>query len=151
MPRVSSSAFDCILTFRDVVEAFAAENGIEFVPRYPSRYGPAGEPVFSFGGRDTYLSSGVLFVKEKKSLLAAPSAPGKKTQQRWDPMSLEQALELVKSGRKEAEKNAAAAARARKNARRRGAKGAKGRAGGGSAQPAHVEEATGDAEMEDID
>ena len=116
--------------------------------------------MFSFGGRDAYLSSGVLFVKEKKSLLAAPTEPGKKkkkAQQRWDPMSLEKALELVKSGRKEAERNAAAAARARKSARRRGAKGAKGAkgtkgaAGAQSAQPAPVAEAAGDAEMEDID
>ena len=81
------------ISFKEVVEKFAANNGIEFFPRPPSSVSTIiadqtkGKPLFQFGKSLCFIDQDVVFVA------SASVPPGKTTQ--WNPIDLEALLLLA--------------------------------------------------------
>jgi hypothetical protein len=75
-----SSSGNIMSTYRDVVEMFAQENGVEFVPKLGRAY--RGQPLYTLDGITCYLDRGVMYVR------AGASGDG------YKPMSLEDALQI---------------------------------------------------------
>ena len=71
-----------VSSFRDVVEMFAQERGVEFLPVVGRFY--EGKVVYSFNGALSYIDRGVLFMRTQRS--------DKVQEESWRPMSLEEAF-----------------------------------------------------------
>ena len=79
-------------SFRDVVEMFAQERGVEFLP-LPGRF-HEGKAVYTFHGALAYLERGVLFVR-------AQGGRGGGDDMEWRPMTLEEGYAVGEAIRKQ--------------------------------------------------
>jgi tuftelin-interacting protein 11 len=84
---------DVGVSFREVVEQFAAKHGIEFVPRVGRMR--LGRQLFAFGGVTVYLDSNVAYVEVSNS----SSSNGSGSEQ-WQPVSLQDLLQYVNNKQK---------------------------------------------------
>jgi hypothetical protein len=67
-------------TFRDVVEEFAKDHSVVFLPRTGANATKDGKPVFMFGHVPIYFDSNVIFALQ---------------QAEWTPLSLDQLAGMV--------------------------------------------------------
>jgi hypothetical protein len=89
---------DVGVSFREVVEQFAAQHGVEFVPRVGRMR--LGRQLFAFGGTTVYLDSNVAYVEVGSSSNSSGSASSSSTSEQWMPVSLQDLLQYVNNKQK---------------------------------------------------
>ena len=80
-------------TFRDVVEMFAQEHGVSFLPKQGRTY--RGQMLYTLDGVTCYLDRGVMFVRDQNSQNSQSDQSSQDNDSHeYTPMSLEDALQL---------------------------------------------------------
>jgi hypothetical protein len=86
---------DVGVSFREVVEQFAAQHGVEFVPRVGRMR--LGRQLFAFGGVTVYLDSNVAYVEVSNGSSSNGSNSGS---EQWMPVSMQDLLQYVNNKQK---------------------------------------------------